>query len=416
MAPTEFVLKQANVLDESGGFSEPLDVHVKDGRVATVGPEISAHGPAIDFSGLWLMPGMFDCHDHISMTTFDALVSMHKPVSYWALESADHARRTIEGGVTSVRDAGGADAGLRDGIAAGFATGPRTQISVMVICQTGGHADGWLIGPGLEMMAEYLTPEYPGRPPFLADGVDEMRKVVRSMIRAGADWIKLCATGGIASKDGGPTSPQLTYDEIEVAVFEATQRGLGVLVHAYGGEGLTNSVRAGVRSIEHGGLLTEEQAAEMADAGCWLVPTLAAMKDCLRWANEGKMPEYSAQKARETVPKMADCVNIARAAGVKIALGTDYITGEQHGGNLEEIALAVGAGMPAGEALLAATLRGAELCGVDDELGRIARGYLFDAVVLDRDPSDGTLFAEPNIVTAVFKGGDPVVRHARMPA
>ncbi len=414
MGTSDFVLKEANVLDESGGFSDPLDIQVSDGRVTALGTNLNGAGESFDFSGLWVMPGMFDCHDHISMTTFDALASLHKPVSYWALESADHARRTIEGGVTFVRDAGGADAGLRDAIAAGLATGPRVQISISVICQTGGHGDGWLIGPGLEMVAEYLIPEYPGRPPFLADGVDEMRKVVRSVIRSGADWIKLCATGGIASKDGGPTSPQLTYDEIEAAVHEAAARDIGVLVHAYGGEGLTNSVRAGVRSIEHGGLMTEEQAAEMAEAGTWLVPTLAAMKDCLRWANEGNMPEYSAQKARETVPKMADCVKIAREHGVNIALGTDYITGEQHGGNLEEIALAVGMGMPAPDALLAATCGGARLCGIDDELGRIAPGYLFDAIVLDRDPADGTLFAEPDIVAGVFKGGEPVVAHARL--
>lgn len=414
MEASEFVLREANVLDAAGGFTGPLDVHVRAGRVEAVGPGLSSDATSVDFSGLWVMPGMFDCHDHISMTTFDALASLHKPVSYWAIESADHARRTLEGGVTFVRDAGGADAGLRDAIAAGLATGPRTQISISVICQTGGHGDGWLIGPGREMVVEYLTPDYPGRPPYLADGVDEMRKVVRSVIRARADWIKLCATGGIASKDGGPTSPQLTYAEIEAAVEEAAARDLGVLVHAYGGEGLTSSVRAGVRSIEHGGLITEEQAGLMAASGCWLVPTLAAMKDCLRWADEGKMPEYSAQKARETIPKMADCVKIAREAGVKIALGTDYVTAEQHGGNLEEIALAVSAGMPPGEALLAATLGGAQLCGVDDELGRIAPGYLFDAIVLDRDPSDGALFSRPDIVTGVFKGGVPVVTHERL--
>ena len=176
---------------------------------------------------------------------------------------------TLESGVTFVRDLCGADRGLRDSIELGFVPGSRLQISVTMICQTGGHGDGWLEGPGWEWS---LIPEYPGRPPAVVDGPDEMRVAVRETLRAGADWIKLATTGGLVSEHDQPLVPELTPEEIQVAVFEAGRKGKGVAAHAYGGEGLSNAVAGGVRSIEHGGFLTEEQAAAMAKAGLFPRP------------------------------------------------------------------------------------------------------------------------------------------------
>jgi imidazolonepropionase-like amidohydrolase len=406
-------LRQANVLDRSGSFEGPLDVQVIDGRIAVIGKNVKADGiPSVDFSGLWLMPGVFDCHDHIAFSTVDIAEVLRTPVSMWSLEAARNARSTLEAGVTFVRDLCGADRGLRDAIAAGVVPGPRLQISVVLISQTGGHGDSYLAGAGLETT---LTPDYPGRPPHLVDGPDAMRQVVRAALRGGADWIKLATTGGLVSEHDQPLVAELTPEEIGVAVAEAARKGRHVSAHAYGGEGLTNAVEAGARSIEHGGFLTEEQAKMMAERSCFLVPTLSAMRDCLRWAEDGALTPVQCEKILGFGLDLGRCVQIARQYGVPLASGTDYISREQHGKNLEELTLMRNAGLTAEEALLAATVGGAELCGVSDDYGRIAGGYVFDAVVLDEDPGDDLYgFSSPGAVSGVFQAGVPVVSHPRV--
>lgn len=411
-APGSFVLREAHVLDEAGSFAGPTDVRVVEGQIAGVGPGISADGAAeVDFSGLWLMPGVFDCHDHVTFSTVDMGELLGTPVTRWALEAARNARRTLEAGVTFVRDLCGADRGFRDGIAAGFAAGPTVQISIVLICQTGGHGDSYLGGAGLEAA---LTPDYPGRPPYRVDGPEAMRHVVRATLRAGADWIKLATTGGLVSEHDQPLIAELTPEEIAVAVFEADRKGKHVAAHAYGGEGLTNAVQAGVRSIEHGGFLTEEQAELMAARGCVLVPTLSAMRDCLRWAEEGALTPTQCQKILDFGLDIGACVRMAKEYGVPLASGTDYINRNQHGNNLEELLLMHQAGLTVEETLLTATVGGARLCGVDDAYGRIAPGYVFDAIVLDRDPGGLEGFASPGAVTGVFQAGRAVVPHPRL--
>jgi imidazolonepropionase-like amidohydrolase len=401
-----FVLREAQVLDRAGSFTGPLDVRVEDGRIDAVGRDLPAAERSIDFSGLWLMPGVFDCHDHVTFSTVEMTEVLSTPVTRWTLESARNARATLEAGVTFVRDLAGADSGLRDGIAAGDAPGPALQISVNLICQTGGHGDGYLRGAGLDAN---LTPDYPGRPPYLVDGPESMRRAVRANLRAGADWIKLATTGGLVSEHDSPLVAELTPEEIAIAVFEAARKGKHVAAHAYGGEGLTNAVDAGVRSIEHGGFLTEGQAAAMAERGCFLVPTLSAMRDCLRWAEEGALTPTQCKKILDFGLDIGACVRLAKERGVPLACGTDYISRSQHGNNLEELTLMHQAGLTVEETLLAATAGGAELCGVADRYGRIEPGYVFDAIVLDADPGD----LSDLVVTGVFQAGRPVVAHPR---
>jgi imidazolonepropionase-like amidohydrolase len=410
-----FVLRGANVLDEGGGFAGPLDVLVDEGRVAAVEARVDADdAPSVDAAGLWLLPGIFDCHDHVTMSSLDLAECLGRPLSEWALETARNARVTLEAGVTFVRDLAGADAGARDAIAKGYVPGPTLQVSVVLISPTGGHGDGFLAGPGLELSPGYLIPDYPGKPPFVVDGIEEMRGAVREVLRAGGDWVKLATTGGLISEHDHPLVAEFTFEEVQVAVEEAARKGKPVAAHAYGGEGIDNAVRAGARSIEHGGFLTEEQAAAMAAAGCWLVPTLSAMRDCLRWAEEGALTPAQRAKILDFELELGGCVRIAKEHRVRLAIGTDYISRSQHGGNLEEVALMREAGLTPEEALLAATVGGAELCGVADRYGRIAPGYVFDAILLDDDPGDLSGFGEPGTVTGVFKAGEPVVAHERV--
>lgn len=406
-------LRGVYVLDRAGAFDGPSDVVVEDGQIVSVGRDASV-GTFVDveeFSGQWLMPGFVDCHAHLACWVDDTLGYLRMPVTRWALELAANARRLLEMGVTFVRDPGGADAGVRDGIADGLVPGPQLQVAISVLSQTGGHADGFLAGPGLEASNGFLMSDYPSRPPEIADGVDGVRVAVRKILRAGADWLKICTTGGLLSRGlDHPDDPEFTVAEIQAASEEAMRKGKPMMVHAYGGEGLTNAVEAGARSIEHGLRLTEEQAALMAKRGCWLVPTLAVMHELVAGAEAGAFPAGVASKIEQIRPRIGEAVAIARAAGVRIAAGTDLITQRA---NLSEIVNMRESGLSEAEALLAATAGGAELCGVGDRLGRLEPGYRFDAIVLDEDPSGLECFRRDWPAAAVFQGGRLVHQRER---
>jgi len=411
-------LRGANVLDESGGFDGPLDVTVDNGVITGVGPDLSADAShvVVDGEGLWLLPGIFDCHVHTGLASFDAAELLHTPISRRVLETAQALRRTLQAGVTFVRDAGIADAGVRDSVAHGYVPGPTMQVSVVAISSTGGHADGFLAGPGLECSVDYSLPDYPGRPPHLVDGPEEMRKAVRLILRSGADWIKLIATRGVLATSDGGFDPELSFEDLAMGVAEATRRHRPVMVHALGGDAVSWAVEAGARSIEHGVFLTEPAAAAMARRGCFLVPTLVIYEQLVAMARAGELDKARADRAIEVGSHLGEAVRIARAAGVKIAVGTDFGHRDDHGRNLTELAALQRSGMSVEEVLIAATSVGAELCGVADRHGRIAPGYQFDAIVLDDEPSDLALLAEPGGVTGVFRGGVPVVAHPRLPA
>ncbi|WP_164479221.1 metal-dependent hydrolase family protein [Nakamurella antarctica] len=404
---TDLVLRGAAIMDELGGFTSPSDVHVRDGVVVATGSNIVAPAGAeqIDCADLWLMPGVFDCHTHVAWSSFNEHELLKTPLSYRNLETGVNARKTFEAGVTFVRDAGIADAGIRDAIRDGVIVGPRMQVSILPISQTGGHSDGFLIGPGFELSVEYGAPDYPGRPPFLVDGVDEMRKAVRLMIRSGADVIKICTTGGVFEGEAAVEICELSEDEVQTAVFEATKAKKFVMAHAIGGPGLDIALAAGVRSIEHGVLMTEQQAAAMAAAGTYLVPTLAIYQEVATFADNGTLPAAVASSAWALRERLGEAVRIAKAHGIPIALGSDFGSRDQHGRNLIEIDWLHQAGLTVEESLLAATSVGAELCGVSGRYGRIAPGHVFDALLLRRDPSNTSIFRDSDYAAAVFKGG-----------
>jgi imidazolonepropionase-like amidohydrolase len=412
------VLRGVHALDASGSFSDPLDVVVIDGVVAAVAPMSRAPEGAIqvDGDGLWLMPGVFDCHVHVGMSSTDTLENLQTPLSLRTLKAARNLRVTLAAGVTHVRDAGGADAGLRAGIEEGLIQGPHLEISIVMLSQTGGHADGFLAGPGISMSVEDFLPASPGRPPFLVDGEDEMRRVVREVLRAGADWIKVCTTGGLFAGAHASGDAQLSVEEVAVAVHEAARRNRGVMAHAVGSAGIEVALQAGVRSIEHGIHLDERQAVRMAADNTYLVPSLAVYHRTIEMvqAQPESFPPAVREEVADVAPRLGQCVRIAHDVGVPIALGSDFANAADHGTNLAEIAYLHRAGLSVEEALLAATLRGAQLCGVDHNEGRIAPGCIFDAIVLDTDPGDLSCFLAPFAVTGVFRGGEAVVPHPRL--
>lgn len=401
-----FALHNVRVLEQDGGFSSETGVLVEDGVVTEVGPGVTAPdgAPAYDLSGLWLMPGVIDCHEHMAASTMDAGELLRTPVSYSTLETAVNARKTLDAGVTFVRDAGGADVGIKRAIDDGLVPGPRLHLSILVLSQTGGHGDMYSERVGLDP-----DPIFRGILSTV-DGVDDMRVTVRRLLRAGADCIKLCTSGGVTSPHDTPYDLGFTAEEIATAVFEAGRCGKPVMSHAIAGGGLDLAVANGVRSIEHGTMLTESQAAAMAAAGCWLVPTLSIIRDLIDSTLKGYEDKplaasYALTKVLELRDSFGDCVRVAKAAGVRMGVGCDWIDRRQHGRNLEELPLLHEAGLSVEETLLAATARGAELCGVSDRYGRIAPGFVFDAIVLGRDPSHLSVFREKDVVREVFKAG-----------
>lgn len=402
------VLHGVYVLDPTGSFDgRTSDVVVVDGRITYVGRAAPAHPELAheDGRGRWLIPGVVDCHAHVTSLSLDMLELLEMPVTRWSLEAGRNAEAMLRAGVTTARDAGGADAGIRDSIRAGIIAGPELLISCTMLSETGGHADGFLSGPGVECTAGYVVPDFPSMPSPIVNGVEGMRHKVREILRAGGDWIKIAISGGVLSGHDEPGHPQFGFDEISMAVVEARRKGKHVMAHAVAGPGITDAVRAGVRSIEHGVLLTEEQAALMAKSGCFLVPTLTVLSQMMEKARAGELSPVSARKALELEGVVGECVRIARDHGVSIALGSDFMTRDQHGFNLVEIDSLHRAGLTPQEALLSATAVGQDLCERGSSYGRIQTGFAFDALILGADPSDTAVFTDPKTVKSVYRSG-----------
>ncbi|HJW36885.1 MAG TPA: amidohydrolase family protein, partial [Actinomycetes bacterium] len=312
---------------------------------------------------------------------------------------------TLAAGITMVRDAAGADAGVKKAVADGLVPGPRLQISVTLLSQTGGHGDGWF--PSGQVVE--FWPPYPGMPDGLVDGPEAMRRKVRELIRAGADVIKVATSGGVLSPTDDPRHAHFRDDELTALVAEAAAAGRWVMAHAQASDGIKAAVRAGIRSVEHGIYLDDEAIELMLARGAWLVPTLVAPRGVLAAAEAGvPIPDAARRKAVEVSEAHADSFRRAVAAGVKVAMGTDSgVT--PHGRNLAELELMAKGGMEPAQALAAATSSAAELLGVADELGTLEPGKRADVVVVDGDPFELATLGDR--IAAVVKDGRLVAGH-----
>lgn len=374
------LLHGAQVFDGTGSDPGLADVVIADGRILDVGQGLDGD-LVVDVTGTTILPGFFDCHVHVTASGVDLMDRLSRPFSYQFYAAARNLEATLATGVTTVRDAGGADLGIQQAVADGLVPGPHLLLAVNIIGQTGGHTDGWFPS-GFDLP---LSLPHPGRPAATADGVDELRKVVRSLLRAGADVIKICTTGGVLSPRDDPTHTQFSPAEVDVVVAEAAAAGRVVMAHAQGTAGIKNAVRAGVRSIEHGIYLDEEAIDLMLANETWLVPTLVAPRAVLAAAAAGaSLPPAVVAKAREVAEVHVQSVRTAVAAGVNLAMGTDSGVGP-HGHNLDELMLMQECGMRPAQVLAAATSSAARLCGLQDHTGRIAPGLAADLVIIEGD-------------------------------
>lgn len=409
---TYILVENGTVIDGTGG--EPIKnaaVLVKDNVIQAVGEksqlELSVDGDVtiVDAKGGYILPGLIDTHVHLTFQMGGLEERTSNPFSLRFYKTLEYMKATIDAGITTVRDAGGADAGIKQAVESGMVLGPRMQISIDALTTTGGHGDSWTLS-GINL----TKPEYPGSPSGICDGPEEVRKRVREMLRAGADIIKVHATGGVLSPTDHPEYTQFSPEELAIIVDEAAyHRGKKVMAHAQGTEGIKNSIKAGIHSIEHGIYLDDETIELMKEHGTYLVPTLLAPVGVLESAEEhGNMPEYAVKKARDVVDIHKKSIEQAYKAGVKIAFGTDAGVFE-HGINLRELNLLCEIGMSPMEALVSITKTAAECMGWEDQLGTLQVGKLADLIIVNDNPLENIKILENNDnVVTVIKNGEIV--------
>lgn len=385
---TNYLIRNGTLIDGTGNAPLPdAAVLVKNNIIQDVGHINSIHlrdaeTVEIDAGGGFILPGMIDTHVHVMLEGVNVVRDMTTPFSMRFYNSVKYLKNTIDAGITSVRDAGGADAGVKQAVESGVILGPRMQISISVLTITGGHGDGWMRSG---MQYDLFMP-YPGFPESRVDGVEDCRRKVREVLRAGADIIKICSTGGVLSPTDHPEFVQFSPEELEVIVREAAyRRGVKVMSHAQGAEGVKNAIRAGVHSIEHGIYLDDEALELMLKHGTFLVPTLLAPLAVLEAGEKGGMPEYGVRKAREVAEIHSESISRAHKAGVRIAMGTDAGV-MPHGTNLRELGLMVNIGMNPMETIVATTKKAAECLGWEDRVGTIQSGKLADIILVKTNP------------------------------
>jgi imidazolonepropionase-like amidohydrolase len=396
-APGSLTIVNALIFDGVSADLAEGSVRIADGVIFETGDVRPAapDGEVIDAAGRTVIPGLIDAHFHAYAAGLDMLGIEASGLSYLALAAARRLAAALGRGFTTVRDVAGGDAGLARAIADGLIQSPRYLFTGPALSQTGGHGDPRPADLDLHTCGAHLCE--------VVDGVDALRKAVRDRLRRGAHAIKVMTSGGVISPTDPIRVPQYSADEVRAVTEEATRRGSYVAAHAYSPEAIVHSVSNGVRSIEHGNLLDEHTASVMADAGAFLVPTLATY-DAMerRGAGLGLSP-VSQAKNREVLDAGRHAVQIARAAGVRIGFGTDLmgpLEDEQlHGLRLQcevEGPLAV---------LRSATSVNADLLGRTD-LGRVAAGAAADLVILDGNPLEqpSVLWAGPERRTVIKAG------------
>ncbi|TDC91862.1 amidohydrolase family protein [Saccharopolyspora aridisoli] len=398
---TTLLLRSGTLLDVETGECAEADLLCADGRIVETGRGLRAPdgARAVELAGATVLPGLIDAHVHVTAATADLGALTTWSPSYATAHSARIMGGMLDRGFTTVRDASGADFGLADAQAEGLVRGPRLAFCGKALSQTGGHGDsrprGTRVHDGHQCCAGL------GR---IADGVDAVRAAARDELRKGAHHIKVMAGGGVASPTDRIDSTQYSMDELRAIVQEAEAANRYVAAHAYTARSASRSLRAGIRSIEHGNLIDESNVDEFLERDAFLVPTLVTY-----WAlkTEGRqfgLPEDSWRKVDEVLGAGLAALEIAHRGGVKIAYGTDLLGG-MHRHQNEEFRIRSEVQPPL-EVIRSATSTAAELLGMSGEIGTLREGAVADLVVLDGDPlEDIAVLAEPEHITHVVQGG-----------
>ncbi|HZP38140.1 MAG TPA: amidohydrolase family protein [Methylomirabilota bacterium] len=399
------VVRGATLIDGTGAAPVPdAAVVIEDGRVTAAGPRGALAWPAdaevVDAPGRTVIPGLIDAHDHLASHGY-ALATrwgLDEPASTTHLRTAAVLADTLAMGYTTVRDAGGLDAGFKLAIDQGLIAGPRLVLALQIISPTGGIGDR--VSPsGHDCCGAYD----PLLPDSVGNGPEAVRDVVRRMVRAGADVIKTATTGGASSRPGhGPLDAAFSAAELEALVAESHAQGRRVMCHALGGPGLRTALEGGVDSIEHGCYLDEDPTLlnRMAVQGTFFVPTLTVYV----YHRESRAPHVR-ERAHALHAHHVASVQRALELGVPIAAGTDA-GGHGHPPNALELKHLVDAGLSPMQALRAATQWAARCLGLDREIGTLEKGRQADLVVVDGNPLDDIgVLLDPARIELVLKAG-----------
>ncbi|TCR75588.1 imidazolonepropionase-like amidohydrolase [Rhizobium sp. BK376] len=396
------IISNARVLDvDAGTYLDNRFVEISNGRIASIGdsrPRTDAR--EFNVGGRTLMPGLCDAHVHVTAVTAD-LGAVNRMSPFYV---AQHARKIMEDmlmrGFTTVRDAGGADFGLARAVDEGLIKGPRLLFCGHSLSQTGGHGD--IRGPGDMHFNECLCCAGLSA---ICDGVAEMRKACREEIRKGANQIKIMVSGGVASPTDRIDSTQFAFEEIQAAVQEAHAANIPVMAHAYTAKAINRALMCGVDSIEHGNLLDMSAIRHFKQYDAFLVPTLITYRALAEEGVASGLPQKMVPKISEVVDAGINALRMAHEAGVKIVYGTDLL-GSMHRRQLEEFVIRSAVQAPI-DIIRSATTTAAALFRMQEQIGRVAPGYMADLLVVDGDPiSDVQVLTRPEEnLRAIIKDG-----------
>jgi len=401
---TRTLMRNARIFDGvNDRLGAPQGLLIEDDRIAALLPaaEAPAADAVVDLEGRTVMPGLIDAHFHAYASSADLVALERMPPTYVAQTARPILEGALARGFTTLRDVGGADYGMWRALEEGLIQGPRLFYCGRAFSQTGGHGDPrpphedehvcGCAGHGL--IAERV------------DGVDAIRRAARESLRKGAHHLKIFVSGGIASPSDPIWMVQFAEDEILAVVEEARRRRVYVAAHAYTAETIARAVRLGVRTIEHGNLIDRDAAQVVADAGAYVVPTLATYEAFRRSGREDGAPPHLMAKLDEVYGQGLEAVRICREAGVKLGFGTDLL-GPMHRHQRDEFRLRGQVETPF-QVLNSATAVNAEILGMTGQLGTVAPGAFADLLVLDGDPLTdlSLLFEASEAVYSVWKAG-----------
>jgi imidazolonepropionase-like amidohydrolase len=387
-------IKAGRLIDVvSGTVLKNQVILIDNTKIIEIGGTISIPKDAeiIDLSNYSVLPGLMDCHTHMTSEPSDDYYGdiFRKTAIDYAIRAPIYAKRTLEAGFTTCRDMGAGDLidiSLRDAINDGTIEGPRMYVATFALGATGGHSDLNGFNPNISWKG---NPDFTG----VADGVDEIRKRVRNNVKWGADVIKVCATAGVLSEEESVGAPQYSLEEMKALVDEAHMWGKKVAAHAHGTDGINRAVLAGVNSVEHCSIIDDETIKLMKEKGTYMVPTLYAIDYIIETYSKKGFPEKIINKAKLIKIEKEESFKRAVKAGIKIAYGTDAAV-IPHGWNAKDFSYMVKAGMTPMQAIQSATINAADLLDIKNKTGSITVGKYADIIAVENNPLDDVTVLE----------------------